>query len=224
MTPNTQITPETVGMLKAGTAITVTDAKGVTGPAVITKVEYDGAIHVLVHFPHTDSSGDTSDSYEWYFNPEDVQNGGDYGLTLKFARPAASSPSAVGVGEWRPTAQELENCRASITEARGGTKRMMGERLPSGMTEVLIDADWLERVCDHFATPTPAPSAGDAPVDWTVVGPKLVEEREALRDMLVLILPLAKGYAAANRVGSNAEYVQAADDLLAHTQPQSNGE
>lgn len=72
--------------------------------------------------------------------------------------------------------------------------------------------------CPHCEAPTPAP------VDWAVVGPKLVEEREALRDMLVLILPLAKGYAAANRVGSNADYIQAADDLLAATQPQSNGE
>jgi len=32
---------------------------------------------------------------------------------------------------------------------------------------------------------------------------------------LELILPLAKGYAADNRVGSNAEYISVAEDLLA---------
>lgn len=40
------------------------------------------------------------------------------------------------------------------------------------------------------------------------------EERERAEHIIHLILPLAKGYAAANRVGSNSDYVQAAEEYL----------
>jgi len=39
---------------------------------------------------------------------------------------------------------------------------------------------------------------------------------------LELILPLAKGYAADNRVGSNAEYISVAEDLLAKRKEELN--
>lgn len=43
-------------------------------------------------------------------------------------------------------------------------------------------------------------------------------------DEINLILPLAKGYAAAHRVGSNAAYVESAEAFLATIQPSDGGE
>lgn len=40
---------------------------------------------------------------------------------------------------------------------------------------------------------------------------RLTRERDDLREALVLILPLAKGYAHAHKVGSNAKYVALAE-------------
>lgn len=55
----------------------------------------------------------------------------------------------------------------------------------------------------------------DAPADTLLAqNEALVAERDALMDTLRLILPLAKGYAAANPVGSNAEYVTTAEAVL----------
>lgn len=42
----------------------------------------------------------------------------------------------------------------------------------------------------------------------------LKREVDACRDALALILPLAKGYAAANRVGSNQAYIEQVEKLL----------
>ncbi len=42
----------------------------------------------------------------------------------------------------------------------------------------------------------------------------LLAERDALREALMLTLPLAKGYAAANPVGSNAQYIEQAETAL----------
>ena len=39
-------------------------------------------------------------------------------------------------------------------------------------------------------------------------------ENIALKNALRLVLPMAKGYAAEHRVGSNAEYVLAAEEIL----------
>ena len=48
---------------------------------------------------------------------------------------------------------------------------------------------------------------------------RLQAERDVLTDTLRLILPLAKGYAAAHAVGSNAEYVALAEAALAGRAP-----
>jgi hypothetical protein len=46
---------------------------------------------------------------------------------------------------------------------------------------------------------------------------KATRERDELLAMLHLILPLARGYAAAHPVGSNAEYIAAAEAAVAKT-------
>lgn len=43
----------------------------------------------------------------------------------------------------------------------------------------------------------------------------LTEQRAELLEALVLIMPLAKGYAANNIVGSNAKYVEMAEEVIA---------
>lgn len=47
----------------------------------------------------------------------------------------------------------------------------------------------------------------------------LVAERDALRDTLATVLPMAKGYAATHCVGRNAEMIQEAEALLAGSRP-----
>ncbi len=47
----------------------------------------------------------------------------------------------------------------------------------------------------------------------------MLSEIERLRAGLALILPMAKGYAAAHRVGSNARYVKHAEALLSPGSP-----
>ncbi len=43
------------------------------------------------------------------------------------------------------------------------------------------------------------------------------DECERLLHALALVLPMAKGYAAKNKVGSNQEYITNAEDILAET-------
>ncbi len=43
----------------------------------------------------------------------------------------------------------------------------------------------------------------------------LQAERNALKDALALVLPMAKGYAHLNRVGRNAEFIERANAVLA---------
>jgi hypothetical protein len=52
-------------------------------------------------------------------------------------------------------------------------------------------------------------NAGTSHLDECPVG-QLEREREEVREALLLILPLAKGYAATHPVGSNQKYVEIA--------------
>lgn len=68
-----------------GQKLTVTDSRGVSGPATITEVDDEtGGFHVHVDWEHTDESGDKAGSYTWFFTAIDAENGGDYGLKLDF--------------------------------------------------------------------------------------------------------------------------------------------
>ena len=42
-----------------------------------------------------------------------------------------------------------------------------------------------------------------------------IDEVERLRDIIILILPMAKGYAYANKVSSNLEYIRVAESAVA---------
>lgn len=61
---------------------------------------------------------------------------------------------------WRPTAEELANCREAIADTRAAMKRVFGDDIPDGMAETVVEVDWLERVCDHFKALAAHPPAG----------------------------------------------------------------
>lgn len=67
------------------------------------------------------------------------------------------------------------------------------------------EAGGLRYVCKSCSERLPAPPGRDSP---------LLKRIEDLRDMLELILPLAKGYAYDHRVGNNLEHIQLAERLL----------
>ena len=52
-------------------------------------------------------------------------------------------------------------------------------------------------------------------IDEEKCAPPKDERVAAIIESLRLILPMAKGYASAHRVGSNDKYIQAAEDALA---------
>lgn len=52
---------------------------------------------------------------------------------------------------------------------------------------------------------------------------KAIRERNELRDSLQIILPMAKGFAYANPVGSNMRYVSNAEELLLPPAPKGEG-
>lgn len=59
---------------------------------------------------------------------------------------APRSPAPLG---WRPTADELVNCRDAIADVRTNLVNRFGGA-PSGLSEIGVDINWLEKVCDHF--------------------------------------------------------------------------
>lgn len=44
---------------------------------------------------------------------------------------------------------------------------------------------------------------------------KIKHQRDMLLEALNLVMPMAKGYACAHKVGSNAEYIRHAEDTIA---------
>ena len=83
-----------VGGRYVGEQITVTDARGVSGPGVVTAVD-SGGFDVDVLFRHTDGDGDTVDQYCWYFLKGRSR---DFGLKLDFT-PYRRAPVEGGVRE-----------------------------------------------------------------------------------------------------------------------------
>lgn len=131
MTPNTQITPETVGMLKAGDWL----RDRIDGS--IWQLDFVGSTGLLCLSQGTTMMRTEPDSF------------------IFVSRPAASSPSAVGVGE---------ATRAQWLWAAKIVRELGPSMSPGAM------AATMERLAEKAPTPTP--------VDWERVGPKLVEALE----------------------------------------------
>jgi hypothetical protein len=89
--------------LYVGEQITVTDARGVSGPGVVTAVD-SGGFDVDVLFRHTDDDGDTVDQYCWYFLKGQSRG---FGLKLDFT-PYRAALSAIegGGGALQPSPSE----------------------------------------------------------------------------------------------------------------------
>lgn len=116
-------------------------------------------------------------------------------LSTTCARLQAERDAAVAeVGRLR---ERLELTHVFVDDGEGGLKKVPAERdIPDGIScrdeTIKLQDEKLDR---------------------------LAAERDALMDMLRLIVPLAKGYAAAHPVGSNAEYVASAEVALAGSAP-----
>ncbi len=52
---------------------------------------------------------------------------------------------------------------------------------------------------------------------------ELVKERDRYRDLLAIVLPMAKGYALANNVGNNWGKCREAEEALSHTTNKAEG-
>jgi hypothetical protein len=209
--PNTQITPETVGMLKAGDVV----RHSVRGLCTVRQIEDEIGLHVSwfgvdgvqlcdVFENFTYIGPDLGDGWVGWSGGEnpvpgmrvdlkqhgysgigesylsDNQDWGDRldaGRIIAF-RPAASSPSAAGVGE------------ADDDAKREAWSDFEDEYLTDGKGYVLADTYKQCRAAFDAAWPGDARSAAydafraahptPATVDWQVVGPKLVEALEKI--------------------------------------------
>lgn len=208
MTPNTQITPETVGMLKAGDWLirrgerlvqftgTWTTGRGTQGIKHQGGSDYahcftyigpdlgDGWIgwsggenpvpgmRVEIRYEDgTEDNAEASETAPWRSTLPRI---------IAFRR-AAPSPSAVGVGEISQGQRAFEAMRDHGDQSLiAGKSRKAWSDLTDAEQKQWQD-DATERPSLYRATPTPAPSAGDAAVDWEVVGPRLVEALEAIK-------------------------------------------
>ena len=80
------------------------------------------------------------------------------------------------------------------------------------------DCGYSTGICAYLdAWPQPnksAPSAIAAPITGARLAMLLKNQRDKVADALRLILPMAKGYAHAHQVGSNAAYIEDAEKAL----------
>lgn len=92
-----------------------------------------------------------------------------------------------------------ERLAKRLHELRSAAKRVLPHIKDEVYSEHLRDAI-------HASMGALKPTGGEA---------MSLDREQTLRDALELILPLARGYAAAHPVGSNAAYIEAADQALA---------
>lgn len=89
-----------------------------------------------------------------------------------------------------------------------------------GMCEQHGDFSPAHSGCPQCAAAEPLPedellAAGQLANIWKAMWHAAESESDRLEEALKLILPLAKGYVAKNRVGSNEKYIEIADAMLA---------
>lgn len=185
--PNTQITPETVGMLKAGDRVWNVPGKWLG--------EFHGVEDGLILVSSVDD-GPLQDAYD--------------PASFTYQGPAASSPPMIARPGSVPMTPEMEaimdECMAASSPSAVGGHQAACEA--PGHTDLMISPEAIDAFLstgDHpEISPTPAPSAGDATVDWERVGPKLVEAGLAFEVAVTADIPVGDGYAEWVETARNA--------------------